>query len=40
MMEEMEVQEPPEFQHNNITIDALFSILETDFYGRYKYDEM
>lgn len=40
MMQEMEVKEPKEFQHNKITIDALFSILETDFFGRYDYQEM
>lgn len=40
MMEDMDVHEPEEFQHNRITIDALFSILDTDFFGRYNYHEM
>lgn len=40
MMEDMDIKEPIEFQHNRITINALFSILETDFFGRYNYQEM
>ena len=40
MMEELEIKEPSEFQHNRITIDSLLSILETDFYGRYDFYEM
>lgn len=40
MMEEMKIKEPHEFQHNRLTIDALFSVLETDFYGRFRYEQM
>jgi hypothetical protein len=38
MMMEMKIKEPAEFQHNHLTIDALFSVLETDFYGRFRYE--
>lgn len=40
MMEELEIKEPLEYQHNKITIDSLLSILETDIYGRYDFYEM
>ena len=40
MIQEMEIKEPYEFQHNKSTLSELFKILETDFYGRYKFEEM
>lgn len=39
-MEELEIKEPTEYQHNKITIDSLFSVLETDIYGRYDFYQM
>lgn len=40
MIEDIEIVEPKEFQHNYITIDALFKELDTDFYGRYDFNEI
>ena len=40
MMEELEVKEPPEYQHNHLTVKKLFENLKTDYYGRYDFREM
>lgn len=40
MIEEIEIVEPKEFQHNKLTIDKLFSIVDTDYYGRYNFNDL
>lgn len=40
MIEEIDIKEPADFQHNKLTIKKLFENLETDYYGRYDFREM
>lgn len=40
MMEEMDIKEPAEFQHNNHTIKVLLKSLKTDYYGRYDFRDL
>lgn len=40
MMEDMVVEEPPEYMHTDFTIKRLFEGLDKDYYGRYAFRDM
>lgn len=40
MMEEMDITEPADFQHNPHTVKELFKQLKTDFYGRFDFRDL